>query len=255
MMLTILLYSLFTGLSALSVSFWDFALYRFLTGLGVGGEFAVGVSLVAEVMPDARHGHSPWACCKRSSAVGNITAALDRHVAAPGGAWTPRASIPTAWRHDVPDRHVPALLAILIMRRLKEPERWSALARRQADRPARLRLFRRVVRRSARRRNAIVGLLLASSGVIGLWGIGFFSFDCAPVFRETFESRRGTGRQDEIAGQGGVLGRHDLAGAERRRVLRHLRLQPGHAAHRPQADLRRLVRAGACSAPRSSSGS
>src|SRR5438067_7360983 len=51
MMLTILLYSLFTGLSALSVGFWDFSLYRFLTGLGVGGEFAVGVPLVAEVMP------------------------------------------------------------------------------------------------------------------------------------------------------------------------------------------------------------
>ena len=43
MVLTILLYSLFTGLSALSVGFWDFATYRFLTGLGVGGQFAVGV--------------------------------------------------------------------------------------------------------------------------------------------------------------------------------------------------------------------
>ena len=37
MMLTILMYSAFTGLSALSVGIWDFALYRFLTGLGVGG--------------------------------------------------------------------------------------------------------------------------------------------------------------------------------------------------------------------------
>src|SRR5207302_7916304 len=52
MLLTILLYSLFTGLSSFSVSFYDFSLYRFLTGLGVGGEFAVGVALVAEVMPD-----------------------------------------------------------------------------------------------------------------------------------------------------------------------------------------------------------
>ena len=51
MLLTILIYSLFTGLSALSVTVWDFAFYRFLTGLGVGGEFAVGVALVAEVMP------------------------------------------------------------------------------------------------------------------------------------------------------------------------------------------------------------
>src|SRR5688572_32670169 len=51
MMITILIYSLCTGLSALSTSFWDFAFYRFITGLGVGGEFAVGVALLAEVMP------------------------------------------------------------------------------------------------------------------------------------------------------------------------------------------------------------
>src|ERR671936_476353 len=75
MMLTILLYSVFTGLSALSTGFWDFALYRFLTGLGVGGEFAVGVSLVAEIMPQRAR---PFALglLQALSAVGNITAAL-----------------------------------------------------------------------------------------------------------------------------------------------------------------------------------
>src|SRR2546421_1634516 len=53
MVLTILLYSIFTGLSALSVGFCDFAFYRFLTGLGVGGQFAGGVSLVAAGMPES----------------------------------------------------------------------------------------------------------------------------------------------------------------------------------------------------------
>src|SRR5258707_5441108 len=52
MMLTILLYSIFTGLGAWSVGVGDFILYRFLSGLGVGGEFAVGVALLAETMPD-----------------------------------------------------------------------------------------------------------------------------------------------------------------------------------------------------------
>ena len=51
MMLTILCYSIFTGLSLLSIGVWDFNAYRFLCGLGVGGQFAVGVSLVAEVVP------------------------------------------------------------------------------------------------------------------------------------------------------------------------------------------------------------
>ena len=41
----------------MSVGVWDFAAYRFLTGLGVGGEFGVGVALVAEVMPSG--GFSP----------------------------------------------------------------------------------------------------------------------------------------------------------------------------------------------------
>src|SRR5260370_4020932 len=52
MLLTILIYSAFTGLSALSWDVPSFSVFRFLTGLGVGGEFAVGVALVAEVMPD-----------------------------------------------------------------------------------------------------------------------------------------------------------------------------------------------------------
>src|SRR5262245_28850344 len=72
MLLTILIYSIFTGLSSLSQGFWDFALWRFLTGLGVGGEFAVGVSLVAEVMPDRAR---PFAISllQALSAVGNMT--------------------------------------------------------------------------------------------------------------------------------------------------------------------------------------
>ena len=75
MMLTILMYSLFTGLSAFSTGFWDFALYRFLTGLGVGGEFAVGVALVAEVMPVRAR---PYALglLQALSVVGNMTAAI-----------------------------------------------------------------------------------------------------------------------------------------------------------------------------------
>lgn len=42
MMLAIIVYAGFTGLSALSQNKWDFMAYRFLTGLGVGGEFAAG---------------------------------------------------------------------------------------------------------------------------------------------------------------------------------------------------------------------
>src|SRR6202049_2837645 len=94
MMLTVLLYSAFTGLSSLSIGFWDFALYRFLTGLGVGGEFAVGVSLVAEAMPDKAR---PFALglLQALSAVGNIMAAVIGIIL---GALEESGAVGSAWR-------------------------------------------------------------------------------------------------------------------------------------------------------------
>src|SRR6478752_10006427 len=75
MLITILMYSACTGLSALSYTVYDFAFYRFLTGLGVGGEFAVGVALVAEVMPSKARTYC-LALLQALSALGNISAAL-----------------------------------------------------------------------------------------------------------------------------------------------------------------------------------
>src|SRR5260370_34294099 len=49
---TILIYSLFTGLSAAAHSWWQLAAFRFITGLGLGGEWAAGAALVAEVWPN-----------------------------------------------------------------------------------------------------------------------------------------------------------------------------------------------------------
>lgn len=50
--LSVLLYSVFTGLSSFSTGFVDFCVYRFLTGLGVGGVFGLAVALVADTVPD-----------------------------------------------------------------------------------------------------------------------------------------------------------------------------------------------------------
>src|SRR5262245_54476898 len=108
MLLTILLYSMFTGLSALSQSAWDFMVYRFITGMGVGGEFAAGVALVAEVMPNRAR---PFALglLQALSAVGNITGSLMSAVIMPFG-----------WQYMFLCGAVPALLVVLVMRRLKE---------------------------------------------------------------------------------------------------------------------------------------
>jgi MFS family permease len=183
MVLTILLYSIFTGLSALSFGVWDFALYRFLTGLGVGGEFAVGVALVAEVMPDRARPHA-LGLLQALSAVGNITAAL---IGMTLGELKTAGLVESPWRMMFVVGVLPAMLAVVVMRRLKEPERWVSLAK-DGNANQKLGSYAELFGNPRWRRNAIVGLLLASSGVIGLWGIGFFSFELiGAVFRETFE--------------------------------------------------------------------
>ncbi|MEO6808507.1 MAG: MFS transporter [Isosphaeraceae bacterium] len=195
MLLTILLYSMFTGLSALSVGFWDFAFYRFLTGLGVGGEFAVGVALVAEVMPDrARPFALGW--LQALSAVGNMTAAMIAIVLGQIGEGTTGFS---SWRIMFVIGTIPALLAVVIRARLKEPDRWKAAVKEvvqtgddaKVGEPAhRLGSLAELFTDPRWRKNTIVGMLLAFSGVVGLWGIGFFSFDLIRlVFRQHFEAQ------------------------------------------------------------------
>jgi len=186
MMMTILLYSVFTGLSALSQSFWDFALYRFLAGLGVGGEFAVGVSLVAEVMPDKARPHA-LGLLQALSAVGNIAAAFVSIFLA---GLEESGKIDDAWKYMFLIGTVPALLCFIIFRHLKEPERWQAMkkAAQESGGKQKLGSLKELFGDGRWRKRAIIGLLLSSSGIIGLWAIGFFSFDLTrSVFRKTFE--------------------------------------------------------------------
>jgi MFS family permease len=201
MMFTILIYSVFTGFSAFATRFADFALWRFMTGLGVGGEFAVGVALVAEAMPQRAR---PFALglLQALSAVGNITAAFINI----GLGQIDLGNLPpvlgtklTAWRIMFVVGTLPALLAILIRRRLKEPEQWQHAAH-DGTAVKKLGSFRELFGVPQWRRNALVGLTLAFAGVVGLWGIGFFSFDLlAPVFRQHFESLGMS--KEEVAGK------------------------------------------------------
>jgi MFS family permease len=191
MMLTILLYSVFTGLSALSKGFADFALYRFLTGLGVGGEFAVGVSLVAEAMPDRAR---PFALglLQALSAVGNIAAAVTGIVLA----HLARAEMIPAdsWRIMFVVGAGPAFLAAFVFLRLKEPERWRAAAARYTLRERLGGYFGELFSNRRWAKHALVGLLLAASGIIGLWAIGFFAID---LQQAVFDKR---GRAEGLAG-------------------------------------------------------
>src|SRR5438067_4508265 len=48
---TILIFAVFTGLGALAQGYWDLVAYRAIAGLGLGGEFGIGMALVAEAWP------------------------------------------------------------------------------------------------------------------------------------------------------------------------------------------------------------
>jgi MFS family permease len=182
MMLTILMYSAFTGLSSISQSFWDFSAYRFLTGMGVGGEFAVGVALVAEVMPDRARPYA-LAVLQALSAVGNISAAL---IGMTMGKLVEHQVVESVWRPMFLIGAGPALLAVIIRWRLREPERWQQVSHEGAV-ARKLGSYRELFGNPLWRRHALVGLALAFSGIVGLWGVGFFTFDLVGnVLRERF---------------------------------------------------------------------
>ncbi len=169
MIVTILFYSIFTGMSVFSTSVWDFSIYLSLTGFGVGGQFAVGVALVAETMPDrARPFALGW--LQALSAVGNMIAATAGMLL---GTLEASGSIGSTWRYLFLIGTIPALLAIIVFKKLKEPESWT----RARAKKEKLGSMRELFTDPRWRKNAIVGMLLAFSGVVGLWGIGFFSFD------------------------------------------------------------------------------
>lgn len=172
MMITILTYSIFTGLSAISTGFWDFSVYRFLTGMGVGGEFAVGVALVAEVMP-ARARPYCLSLLQALSAIGNVSAALLVIIM---GQLQEGDVITSIWRPMFVIGAIPAILALVVRMKLKEPEQWQR-ASHEEDVARKLGSYKEMFGHPVWRKHALIGLGLAFSGIVGLWGVGFSAFD------------------------------------------------------------------------------
>ena len=211
LMLTILLYAVFTGLSALSKSEWDFYLYRLLTGLGVGGVFAAAVTLLAETVPENAR---PLALglFQASSALGNCAAALiSMYLGSLGdsGALSGVSlfgSQLTPWRAMFLVGIVPGLLVVLIQFGLREPEKWKQAV--AAGGVKKAGSYAELLGDPHWRRHAVLGLILALAGVIGLWGIAFFSFDLLQYVSDpTYKAEAaklglsGKGAADYVAGQ------------------------------------------------------
>ena len=169
---TVLLYSIATGLSALSKDFNHFAIYRFITGLGVGGVFGLAVALVADTVPGQIRPRALGAL-QSFSAVGNVTAGLIGLTIA----MSEFGKSEGYWKWLFLIGALPAFLVAIIQFRLKEPEAWVQARDRAIAQGKKAGSYRDLFAHTTWRRHALLGMVLSCAGVIGLWGIGVFSND------------------------------------------------------------------------------
>ncbi len=178
--MAIAVYSVFTGLSGFSVSLWDFCFYRFLMGCGIGGAFATAATLIAETLPPHARA-AALGVFQALSAVGNILGSfIARFVISPDlktNLWGLLSGDGVSgWRILFMIGVLPAILVVFIMRNVQEPETWKEAQRTASDNLGRqLGDIRSLFGTPRWRRNTLVGLGLAVVGVIGLWGVGFYS--------------------------------------------------------------------------------
>ena len=161
MIITILFYSLFTLVQAFVQTPAQLMILRFLVAMGVGGEWAVASSMVAEVMP-SRVRSITSSIFHASSVFGTLLAA------AAGAFIVNNPSL--GWRWGFAIGVLPALLTLWIRWKMEEPEKWkNARARAQADSSQATGRFFDLFNRE-NLRNTLVGVGLASIGLTTFWG-------------------------------------------------------------------------------------
>jgi MFS family permease len=154
MSVTILCYSIFSGLTYFATTLWHVAVLRFLVALGVGGEWAVAATLVAEVFPSTARA--------RASGIFQATSVLGTWMAALAG-----MAVGAQWRHAYLIGILPALLVLWVRAKVEEPARWREA--RTVDQ--RLGSFRELFGDARWATRAILGLLLAAVGLATFWGV------------------------------------------------------------------------------------
>ncbi len=177
MIASVLLYGLFTGLTAFAGSFLALAALRFVTGLAMGSEWSTGVAMVAETWPD-RARPKGAGLLQSGFGWGTLLAALVW--------WELSATRPLgadSWRLMFAVGAIPAFFTLYIRRAIGESERWLAAVRArrwaatEADGadggPAAARPFTlsEIFRQPESRRRVITTFLLSLSTMVGWWAI------------------------------------------------------------------------------------
>jgi MFS family permease len=118
---TITVYAVGTALCALATDLWQLACFRVIASLGIGGEWAIGATLIAESVPENRRIEA-GVIMYSSSPVGIALASLVNYQVA--GVWL--ANQPeTSWRYVFLAGLAPVVLAFLVRVFLHESDRWS----------------------------------------------------------------------------------------------------------------------------------
>src|SRR5437879_2822115 len=154
MTLSILTYSVFTGLCFFAQQPWQLGALRFIAAFGMGGEWSLGVALVMEA----------WPANRRPLLAGLIGAAANAGYALIAVAAMFVKVTPHSWRWVMLAAAVPALLALLIQYFVPESERWREAVKKKASRP-----IREIVD-SGLLPTALLATAFASIALIGTWG-------------------------------------------------------------------------------------
>ena len=158
---TIVLFAVFTGLCAIAQGYWDLLIYRTIAGIGLGGEFGIGMALAIEAWP-AKHRAKAASYVALGWQVGVLAAAL----------LTPVLLTYIGWRGMFVVGIFPAFVAWYLRARLHEPEIFS---RKQTalsiQKTSKLESFKRLVKDKASTKVSLGIVVLTSVQNFGYYGI------------------------------------------------------------------------------------
>jgi MFS family permease len=157
---TVLVYAVFTGAAGLSQNVWQLAVFRLLAGIGIGGEWSMAGTYVAEAWPEGRRKMGAGYLQTGYYAGFFVAAALNFTVGAHFG-----------WRAMFLCGLAPVVVAFLIRIRVKEPERWQRSARAlQVRRHSTL----REIFTGQYRKRTLVNTGLLTVAIVGLWAAAVY---------------------------------------------------------------------------------
>jgi MFS family permease len=158
---TIFVYAIFTGAAAMSQTVWQLGLFRLLAGIGIGGEWALAGTYVAEAWPEDRRKMGAGYLQTGYYAGFFLASALNYTVAARYG-----------WRAMFWCGLTPVVVATVVLLRVKEPERWQQKAKVKTE--GLLSSLHGIFRPPYTQRTLVNTVLLASA-ICGLWAAAVYA--------------------------------------------------------------------------------